>query len=119
METIWGKPARDIITGISNNTGVRPVRAIWELVQNARDVVKPDRRANIKFTRSQNELVFQHDGLSFTHKTIEALILQTSSKATENNDLNYGFRRKKSAGVTRNYQKSYGEFIADDRVNVP
>ena len=85
LETIWGKPARDIITGISNNTGVRPVRAIWELVQNARDVVKPDRRANIKFTHSQNELVFQHDGLPFTHKTIEALILQTSSKATENN----------------------------------
>lgn len=85
LETIWGKPARDIITGISNNTGVRPVRAIWELVQNARDVVKPNSRANIKFTRSQNELVFQHDGLPFTHKTIEALILQTSSKATESN----------------------------------
>lgn len=84
-ETMWGKPARDIITGISNNSNVRPVRAIWELVQNARDVVKPGRRARIKFTRNNDELVFQHDGIPFTHKTIEALILQTSSKATENN----------------------------------
>ncbi|MFK2240056.1 hypothetical protein ACIXKS_19105 [Bacteroides fragilis] len=29
-ETIWGKPANDIITGIGNNSGVRPQRAIWE-----------------------------------------------------------------------------------------
>lgn len=84
-ETMWGKPARDIITGISNNSSVRPVRAIWELVQNARDVVKPEGRAKIKFTRTSEEFVFQHDGVPFTHKTIEALILQTSSKATENN----------------------------------
>lgn len=84
-ETMWGKPARDIITGISNNSSVRPVRAIWELVQNARDVVKSGGRAKIKFTRTKEEFVFQHDGVPFTHKTIEALILQTSSKATENN----------------------------------
>ncbi len=83
-ETIWGKPARDIITGINNNNGVRPVRAIWELVQNARDVVKVGTRAKILFTRKENELVFQHDGIPFTHKTIEALILQTSSKNQEN-----------------------------------
>ena len=84
-ETMWGKPARDIITGISNNSNVRPVRAIWELVQNARDVVKTGGRAKIKFTRKEGEVIFQHDGVPFTHKTIEALILQTSSKATENN----------------------------------
>lgn len=83
-ETMWGKPARDIITGIGNCTNVRPVRAVWELVQNARDVVKPGCRAHILFTRKANELIFQHDGVPFTHKTIEALILQTSSKAAEN-----------------------------------
>lgn len=83
-ETMWGKPARDIITGISNNTGVNPVRAIWELVQNARDVVKPGCRAKIQFVRNQDSLIFQHDGIPFTHKTIEALILQTSSKAIDN-----------------------------------
>ena len=83
-ETMWGKPARDIITGISNNTSVRPVRAIWELVQNARDVVRKGCRAKITFTRNQDDFLFQHDGVPFTHKTIEALILQTSSKAIEN-----------------------------------
>lgn len=83
-EAMWGKPARDIITGINNNVGVRPVRAIWELVQNARDVVKPDKRAKIKFVRKVNELIFQHDGVPFTHKTLESLIIQTSSKTQEN-----------------------------------
>lgn len=84
-ETMWGKPARDIVTGIGNNNGVTPVRAIWELVQNARDVTFNGRRAKIVFTRKTNELVFQHDGIPFTHKTIEALILQTSSKVSSNN----------------------------------
>jgi hypothetical protein len=36
---MWGKPDRDIITDIGNSSGIRPVRAIWELVQNAHDVV--------------------------------------------------------------------------------
>ena len=84
-ETMWGKPARDIVTGIGNNNGVAPVRAIWELVQNARDVTSNGRRAKIVFTRKENKLVFQHDGIPFTHKTIEALILQTSSKVSSNN----------------------------------
>lgn len=84
-ETMWGKPARDIVTGIGNNNGVVPVRAIWELVQNARDVTADGRRAKIVFTRKENEMVFQHDGIPFTHKTIEALILQTSSKVSSNN----------------------------------
>lgn len=84
-ETMWGKPARDIITGIGNNGGIRPVRAIWELVQNARDVVCEGKRANIVFTRKDNSLDFKHDGIPFTHKTIEALIMQTSSKVSGNN----------------------------------
>lgn len=84
-ETMWGKPARDIITGIGNNSGIRPVRAIWELVQNARDVVGDGKRANIVFTRKQDSLDFKHNGIPFTHKTIEALIMQTSSKVSSNN----------------------------------
>ena len=83
-ETMWGKPARDIVTGIGNNGGIRPVRAIWELVQNARDVVGENKRAKIVFTRKTDSVVFQHDGIPFTHKTIEALIMQTSSKQATN-----------------------------------
>lgn len=84
-ETMWGKPARDIITGIGNNSGIRPVRAIWELVQNARDVVGEGKRAHIVFTRKIDSLEFRHNGIPFTHKTIEALIMQTSSKVSSNN----------------------------------
>lgn len=83
-ETMWGKPARDIITGIGNNRGITPVRAIWELVQNARDVVVEGNYVEIIFTRRKNEFIFQHDGIPFTNKTIEALILQTSSKVSNN-----------------------------------
>lgn len=84
-ETMWGKPARDIVTGIGNNGGIRPVRAIWELVQNARDVVADGKRAKIVFKLKEDSVLFQHDGIPFTHKTIEALILQTSSKQSVNN----------------------------------
>lgn len=78
-EAIWGKPANDIITGIGNNSGVKPQRAIWEMVQNARDVAL-NAKANIVFERQHNCFIFQHNGISFTNSTLEALILQTSSK---------------------------------------
>lgn len=79
-EAIWGKPANDIITGIGNNSGVKPQRAIWEMVQNARDVAL-DFKVDIKFERHPDRLIFQHNGIPFTNSTLEALILQTSSKA--------------------------------------
>jgi hypothetical protein len=80
-ENMWGKPANDIINGIGNIRTVNPSRGIWELVQNARDVVRKGERAKICFTRNENSFVFQHDGMPFTWKTLEALMLQTSSKS--------------------------------------
>ena len=79
-ETMWGKPANDIITGISNNSSVPANRAIWELVQNARDVSRVGKKAIIRFIRKENEFVFEHNGQPFDRKSILALILQTSSK---------------------------------------
>lgn len=79
-ETMWGKPANDIITGIANNSSVPANRAIWELVQNARDVSKVEERAKVFFIRRSNEFVFQHNGQPFDRKSIQSLILQTSSK---------------------------------------
>jgi hypothetical protein len=76
-ETLWGKPANDIITGISNDSN--PARAIWEMVQNARDVSQ-DNGTNISFIKRDGEFIFRHDGLPFDNYSIEALILQTSSK---------------------------------------
>ena len=80
VETIWGKPANDIITGIANNSSVPANRAIWELVQNARDVSKVEERAKVHFIRRPNEFVFKHNGQPFDRKSIQSLILQTSSK---------------------------------------
>lgn len=79
-ETMWGKPANDIITGISNNSSVPANRAIWELVQNARDVSKVGKKAIIRFIRKEKEFIFEHNGQPFDRKSILALILQTSSK---------------------------------------
>ena len=79
-ETMWGKPANDIITGIANNSSVPANRAIWELVQNARDVSKVEERAKVLFIRRSNEFVFKHNGQPFDRKSIQSLILQTSSK---------------------------------------
>lgn len=39
------------------------MRAIWELVQNARDVVGVNNRAKIVFTRKADSVVFQHDAI--------------------------------------------------------
>ena len=79
-ETIWGKPANDIITGINNNSIVPANRSIWELVQNARDVSYEGCKAEIRFIRKENEFVFEHNGQPFDRKSIQSLIIQTSSK---------------------------------------
>lgn len=79
-ETMWGKPANDIITGIANNSSVNANRAIWELVQNARDVSKVKERAKVLFIRKPDEFVFKHNGQPFDRNSIQSLILQTSSK---------------------------------------
>lgn len=77
-EALWTNPANGIINGISKNDNVNPARAIWEMVQNARDLTEG--KANIIFELTDNELIFSHDGKPFNAKTIKALILQTSSK---------------------------------------
>lgn len=80
----WGKPASDIITRIESIESAKPVRAIWEMVQNARDVSR-DGGTDIEFVLTDKEFVFRHNGLPFTPKSLCALNLQTSSKVR--NDL--------------------------------
>lgn len=77
-DTLWGKPANDILNGRNTTAGFKPIRAIWEMVQNARDVSAGSCR--IVFTRREKEFEFKHDGLPFTNYTLDSLILQTSSK---------------------------------------
>lgn len=77
---VWESHANNIIIGIEANDDVKPVRAIWEMVQNARDERRPGTLANIVFTRKKGTFVFQHDGQPFTKIAIASLIIQTSSK---------------------------------------
>ena len=81
-EATWGKPASDIITRIESIENAKPVRAIWEMVQNARDVSRKEGAA-IEFSLNDNEFVFQHNGLPFTATTLHSLNIQTSSKVRD------------------------------------
>lgn len=79
-ETTWGGPAGDILTGIRNTENAPAERAIWELVQNARDVSWEDVPAVISFVRRTDGLEFTHYGKPFSDVSLGSLIKQTSSK---------------------------------------
>jgi hypothetical protein len=79
-ETTWGGPAGDILTGIRNAENAPAERAIWELVQNARDVSWENEPAVIHFVRTEKGLEFSHQRKPFTNTSLESLIKQTSSK---------------------------------------
>lgn len=81
---LWGKPANDILNGRDSSASAKPIRAIWEMVQNARDVSSND--SNIVFTRRKGTFEFKHDGIPFTNDTLNALILQTSAKSRHDGD---------------------------------
>lgn len=83
-EMLWGKPANDILNGRDSSASVKPIRAIWEMVQNARDASA--NQSNIIFTRKQGVFEFRHDGIPFTNNTLNALILQTSAKSRNDGD---------------------------------
>ncbi|MCH3986260.1 MAG: hypothetical protein LKE55_09530 [Prevotella sp.] len=82
--TLWGKPANDIINGRDYSASAKPIRAIWEMVQNARDVSESE--SNIVFTRRNGTFEFKHDGMPFLNNTLNALILQTSAKMRNDGD---------------------------------
>lgn len=84
QDTLWGKPANDILNGRDSVASAPPVRALWEMVQNARDVSAD--KCNIIFTRKQDVFEFRHDGLPFENSTLNALILQTSTKVRGDGD---------------------------------
>ncbi|MFC2719310.1 MAG: sacsin N-terminal ATP-binding-like domain-containing protein [Bacteroidota bacterium] len=81
---LWGKPANDILNGRDNSSSVKPIRAIWEMVQNARDT--STNQSNIIFTRKEGLFEFKHDGMPFNNDTLNALILQTSAKSRNDGD---------------------------------
>lgn len=74
------KASRDkIIQGIANNGNRSGERAIWELIQNARDFCG-DKPAVISIELYNDKLTFSHQGIPFTIRTLKDLIRQRSSK---------------------------------------
>jgi len=60
-------------------------RAIWELVQNARDLSS---ECEIKITLTENEFVFAHKGKPFTYDSLNSLVKQVSSEEKEDENNN-------------------------------
>lgn len=58
-----------------------PIRAIWELFQNARDLTD---NCQIKFTLTEDEFIFEHNGRPFDIDSLSSLIKQVSSQSKEN-----------------------------------
>ena len=74
------KASFDKITqGIADNGARSGERAIWELLQNARDY-SGDMPADVTIELDRDHLIFSHHGTPFTTGTIYDLILQQSSK---------------------------------------
>ena len=68
--------------GIRKNGSTSGNRAIWELFQNAGDLVD-NNGAEIKITLTDNAFVFAHKGKPFTYDTLCSLVKQVSSEEKE------------------------------------
>lgn len=71
--------------GILKNGSTSGNRAIWELFQNAGDLVE-DACAEICITLKEDAFVFAHKGKPFTYDTLCSLVKQVSSEEKENPD---------------------------------
>lgn len=70
--------------GLDENIDKSGVRAIWELIQNARDL---SQSARIKIELTSNSLIFSHHGQPFDYTSFRALVKQDSSKDRTGTDL--------------------------------
>lgn len=69
-----------ILEGIGHFDDNTACRAVWELLQNARDLSE---HAHVRFVLDEDRLVFSHNGEPFTYDTFTSLIKQVSSEAKE------------------------------------
>lgn len=66
------------LEGLDENSGER---ALWELIQNARDQrLNEDADVIIKIELTETELIFSHHGKAFDYTSFRALVKQDSSK---------------------------------------
>ena len=70
-----------IIQGLEGLNESSGERALWELVQNARDQrLDEDAEVVIKIELTENEIIFSHHGKPFDYTSFRALVKQDSSK---------------------------------------
>ncbi|KAA6328513.1 hypothetical protein EZS27_022604 [termite gut metagenome] len=88
--TLGNKQHADkIIDKIKGIDSEQAKRAVWELVQNARDIAihNGDKKTvNITVELYDDCLIFKHDGKWFDYKTLFSLIIQVSSKDKKNDE---------------------------------
>lgn len=79
-----------ILQGIEKFDENTSKRAIWELVQNARDLAKKGQdggyHVNIQIELTENQLAFSHNGKHFSFDSLTPLIKQVSSEEKEDPD---------------------------------
>lgn len=80
-----------ISTGIDNLASNSGDRAIWELVQNAKDLSE---ECYICMQLTKDRFVFKHKGIPFNYETLTSLIKQVSSSEKQ-------FREKNSDGLQK------------------
>lgn len=69
-----------ILEGIGRFDDNTASRAVWELLQNARDLSK---HAHVKIELDEDKIVFSHNGEPFNYDTFTSLIKQVSSEEKE------------------------------------
>lgn len=72
-----------ILQGIGKFDDSTAHRAIWELVQNARDL---SQHSHIRIELYENKLIFAHNGRPFNFDSLSSLIKQVSSEEKEDPD---------------------------------
>ena len=79
-----------ILQGIGKFNNNTAHRAIWELVQNARDQAESDadgiKSVRIRIELRNENLLFAHDGRHFNYDSLSSLIKQVSSEEKEDRD---------------------------------
>lgn len=76
--------AKKIAHGIEENDELSTNRALWELVQNAKDLCKDGCCISVEYYADR--IVFKHNGKQFTPKTLNSLIKQISSKSDKDEE---------------------------------
>ena len=76
---------RKISQGLESQTETSGIRAIWELIQNARDSSKHN-NAIIKIELNPKSLIFSHHGEPFDYTSFRALVKQDSAKDRTDTD---------------------------------